>query len=221
MNETTSHKSDLIELNKLSKRLQQLYETRRRLIEPKYRQSAKRFESSWMKVAQLVKSINADPVAYIESQFIVPNGYGLKPYPYPNQMYGDIALSKYKQLQKRPNSPFEMAFNTQISYVKNLQSTFNEKSLDEILSDPLMPIKNFTRVMLCSSEAYEEIFNTYGKEAQKELQSEVGLSEHIKKNYESRYKRIFRERLPAWTGSEHSEDPGPPSKIKRGQTYSE
>jgi len=204
--------NNTIAINKLAKKIRTLYEAKRSTKTKKYKASVK-FDAAWIKIAQVVIDIGADPVLYIESQFMIPDGYANGQYPYPSQLYNELAKSKYKQISSRPQSPFELSFTNQVWYVRDLQKTFSHKTLDEILSDPISPLKSYIRVMLCGSEVLDFILEKYGKEAVKELEWDQGLNEFIKNNYESRYKRIFPERLSTWSSGEYSEDPGPPSEI--------
>lgn len=204
--------------NRLATKLQLLYEKKRTTPRSTYK-SAKKFDACWPRVAKVVTDLNADPVLFIEAQFLIPGGNLDRGFPFPSQLYGDAAIQKYRAVAAWDSTPFEASFNNQAKYVRDLQATFPERTIDEILLDPRSPIKNFTRVILCSPEAYEGAFKRYGEDAKKELESDTGLNEFIKNNYGSRYKRIFPERLPTWIGGEHSEDPGPPATSARRKNY--
>ena len=200
--------------NRLATRIQLLYEKKRTTPRAAYK-SAKKFDVCWPKVAKVVTDLSADPVLFIEAQFLIPGGNQDRGFPFPTQLYGDDAIAKYRAVREWDNTPFESSFNNQARYVRDLQGAFPECTIDEILMNPNSPIKNFTRVILSSPEAYDSVFKRYGEDAKKELQSDTGLNEYIKNNYGSRYKRIFPERLPTWIGGEHSEDPGPPATSAR------
>jgi hypothetical protein len=200
-------------LNKLAKRLKDLYTQIKKRENRLYCCSSK-FDECWMKVAMVVDQLQADPILYLESQFLIPSTGKI----FPTHLYGEAAISRYKSVLGRDN-PFQQKLDNQVFYLKRCLETYPDRSIDDVLLDKRMPFKNFFRVIMCSQSICNQVIEKYGEGAKEELEFDPGLKQLIEKQYETRYRRIFPKRLSNRTSVQHIEDPGPPSKTIPGRNY--
>ena len=207
-------KDEIVYLNKLAKKIKKLFITVKKRHNPEFI-CHPRFESCWFKAACKVFQLKADPILFVESQFLIPSETEILP----NKIYGDSAVRRYKIVAAREKNPFELQIENQVFYLQGCAQSFTDKTLDEILADPKMPFKNFFRLMACSEEAVDDISKKYRKQAILELESNPGIKELIKQKYESRYKRFFPERVSDRINGEPIEDAGAPEEISKQRNY--
>jgi hypothetical protein len=197
--------SNIQKLNRLATKLKSIYEKKRSTRKKNYK-CASKFDNCWIKIAEVVDAMGADPALYIEAQFLIPGWTPNDGPPLPTQLYGEKAKDKYIKLKQLPESPYESAIKNQINYLSLLLNSRPYLTKDEILMDKKSPFSSFFRIIFCEQANYDLFFKKYGAEARKELEFEIGLNDHLKKKYATRYNRIFPERLSKSYRSSHTQD---------------
>jgi hypothetical protein len=220
VNQSNTEVFSLRELNRLARKIQSIFEAKKSTKRKIYK-SAKKFEGCWIKAAEVVNRLKANPEAYLDAQFKIPNGNLDGGTPFPNQIYNDLAVRKYLLYIKKQRPSYEKLVNNQVAYLSLLQEQNPEKDTDDFLLDPRTPLKNFTRVILCSEDVYKDIFEMYGTEARKELEFEPGLDEYLRTNYGTRYKRIYPERVSKSHSGSHTKNQRVLGETLRRQNHTE
>ena len=109
-----------------------------------------------------------------------------------------------------------MEFENEVRILNNYLSNpkNKEKDLDDVLSLDFLPIKSYTRVLLCSDEIFDKLKNKYAGIAVAELKSNPSINKYIKDNYVSRYIRLFPQRISKSIDSKYNTVPEPSSSAK-------
>jgi len=208
---------DIRELNHLAEKLRGLYALAWRKREAFSPKNPYNYDKVWMSAAETIKNIGADPVLYVDAQFILMSGK--KKGVMPTDLLGEDAIDRYKKMIARGTTPYEAEMNNQIFYLKSLLKANQNKEPDDILMDEHMPIKAFIRMMLCSEDALGFIGKKFRNSAILELEFDPGVKELIKNKYGTRYKRIYPERVSTRPIVQYFEDPGPPEENTKTRNY--
>jgi hypothetical protein len=190
--------------------IKKIYEILRRRSTPGYKSGSK-FDDCWIKLANLLKQKNICPVIYLESLFEKWGGI-----PFPNQLYGERSMRIFDEYSVKGESIGKMEFDNEIRILNNyLNNPKNkEKDLDDVLLLEFLPIKSYTRVLLCSDEIFNKLKNKHVGIAVAELKSNPSVNKYIKDNYVSRYIRLFPQRISKSIDSEYNTLPEPSSSPK-------
>jgi len=194
-----------------------IYEKFRKRVTPGYSCGAK-FDHVWIRLCSLLNDQNICPILYLESLFETRTGW--EGVPYPHLLFGPIALKKYNEYLLKNTTIGELEFNNEIRRLNEYQKIYsgnNSKTIDEILFIEQLPMKSYTRVMLCSENVLEKAKQLYAKKATLEIDSNPSLKKYIKENYVSRYTRLFSQGLSVSDSSSHDPLLKPSSTFERGQ----
>lgn len=194
-----------------------IYETLRRRINPDY-SSGSKFCEVWIKLCDFLEVHKACPILYLESLFETWGGWDA--IPYPHMLCSPAALKKYNEYQSRNTTVGELEFANEIRRLNEYQKIYSNsspKTTDEILFIKELPMKSYTRVMLCSESVLEKAKQLYAEKAILEVNANPSLKKYIKENYVSRYTRLFPQGLSVSDSCSHDPLPQPSSIIERGQ----
>jgi hypothetical protein len=192
-----------------------IYEIFRRKINPGYSCGSK-FDDVWIKLSNLFNENKICAILYLESLFETWNG--LDSVPFPHVLCGPVALKKYNDYVSKNTTIGELEFNNEIRTIneyKKIYSNDNEKTIDEILLIKQLPMKSYTRVMLCSEKILQEVKELYSEKAVLEINTNPSLKKYIKENYVSRYTRLFPQGLSVSDSGSHDSLPEPSSITQR------
>jgi len=153
----------------------------------------------------------ASPVLYLESLFEKWGGI-----PFPSQLCGERSMTIFSQYLEKGETVGQMEFENEIRILNNYLNNPNnkEKELDDVLLLDFLPIKSYTRVLLCSDNIFDKL-KKYTGTAIAELKSNPSTNKYIKENYVSRYIRLFPQRISKSINSEYNEIPEPSSGSQR------
>ncbi len=190
--------------------IKKIYEIFRRRSTPGYKSGTK-FDDCWIKLANTLKQKNICPVLYLESLFEKWGGI-----PFPSQLCGERSMTIFSQYLEKGETVGQMEFENEIRILNNYLNNPNnkEKELDDVLLLDFLPIKSYTRVLLCSDNIFDKL-KKYTGTAIAELKSNPSTNKYIKENYVSRYIRLFPQRISKSINSEYNEIPEPSSGSQR------
>jgi hypothetical protein len=197
--------------------IKSIYEKFRKRVTPGYSCGSK-FDDVWIRLCNLLYEQKTCPILYLESLFETKTGW--EGVPYPHLLFGPIALKKYNEYLLKNTTIGELEFNNEIRRLNEYQKIYsgnNAKTIDEILFIEQLPMKSYTRVMLCSENVLEEVKQMYAKKATLEIDSNPSLKKYIKENYVSRYTRLFPQGFSVSDSGTHDTLPKPSSTFERGQ----
>jgi hypothetical protein len=192
-----------------------IYEIFRRKRTPGYSCGSK-FDDVWIKLSNLFNENKICAILYLESLFETWNG--LDSVPFPHVLCGPVALKKYNDYVSKNTTIGELEFNNEIRTIneyKKIYSNDNERTIDEILLIKQLPMKSYTRVMLCSEQILQEVKELYAEKAVLEINTNPSLKKYIKENYVSRYTRLFPQGLSVSDSGSHDPLPEPSSITQR------
>jgi hypothetical protein len=190
------------------------YEIFRRRSCPTY-VSGKKFDDIWIKLSNILNEKQICHIVFIESLF---EDWGC--IPYPNQLCSEKAFQIcYKYIHKNITIG-QLEFENQIRTINNsieLYAKEKEEKLDYVLSLEFLPIKSYTRLLMCSDSMYEKFKTKYFNTAVAEIKSNPSVDKYLKDNYVSRYIRLFPQRFPAVNSSSCDTLPEPSRSFKGGE----
>jgi hypothetical protein len=194
------------------------YEVCRRRIHPHY-SAGNRHDEDWAKAASLIRSIGANPRAFVEAQFEIGGATGHQSFPWPSQLHGNRAIDLYNRYIESFRSRPEEIDRCQLRYLNNFV-TKRTMSIDEALLRKEHPFRPYFRLLCCSEAIFPDLQRIWGDLAERELREEPDLYQYIEKKYGSnRPQSIVRRFIPGETGGPYPEVP-PPSEIPRDfQSY--
>lgn len=182
--------------------IQNEYIRQRRRVHPGY-QPLDRHDVAWQKAADIVRSLNADPVAYVEAQF----NFSRSAFPYPSELHSKIATDKYSKYMETYCPEPELIHRQQGSYIIALIDNKAYASLDDIaLDENLTLIKPYIRLLICSEQALTQVLEKFKDLARRELSFNSRLHQFLKddKTYDTRLRSVFPEGISG--GTRHSCD---------------
>lgn len=188
--------------------IKKIYECFRRRTTPKYYCGPK-FDEHWFKLSNVLESIQACPVIYLESLF---EGWGNTPFPH--QLCSSRAKQIYEKYLEQGSTVGEKEFIHQVNVLRNCVKTYAPKEndpIDKVLLLDFIPLKAYIRVLLCEDKNLPEIIKKYGSLAYAEIKSNPSIDKYLKENYVSRYQRLFPQRFSKIDSGPHDTLPEPTS----------
>lgn len=168
------------------------YTQMRRAFYPSYTPNDKASGAAWDTAADLVRSINADPDMFVESQFesFSTRTWGER-FPWPAQLHAASAADIYaKYIENRTSTPDAML--SQQNELLAAQLT-QESCLDQIdlaLASSVLDFKSWFRILMCSDSNFPKFRTVWGSAAVRQVRGSPVLQRFLKTNYESRINRF-------------------------------
>lgn len=172
-------------------RIQDRYLLRRRKIHPGYLPKYETNANAWVKTAQLVSEIGADPELFVDSLF--ESGHKWKGgFPWPNQLFSSFARQIYEDSKESMASSPEARVDVQMRLLASNTSSESPDEIDEALSNPELPFKSWFRILMCSDKNLELFSRVWGSFAERQVHSDKTLRDIIKSKYGFRSHRFFK-----------------------------
>lgn len=163
------------ELKQLAKQIKRLYTAKRRALSGGKYTPNKRWKKCWLKIAEVVNSLECDFVDYVEAQF-----NWVYPFPHPNTMYGGAAKSRYKRYVDEGGSA---AYGAELAKRFEFMAEFVATrlgvgfTLEEILTDGSAPLSPVFRVCIAHENGIRDVTKALEVEAEDEHSSHPAYKE--------------------------------------------
>jgi hypothetical protein len=142
----------------------------------------------WDKLATLLMDMDVHPMEYIRIQFLSCTEGD---FPFPNILISARAISQYKLISGISGGSLGVQiFERQTQRLQKIISNIANGNADKIILDRCMDFSPVFRMIMCSDEAYDKAYATWGEQALRQLDFDVMLAEYLDDKYHDRTKQL-------------------------------